>query len=152
QDWRPLAELDNRGELKMRIRYQSRPLDAPGAGVQTPIERLANLMSAAPKAEFESCVGPAEITPGEGFHISRVGSPFFRNMGLGEFFTTTETADIADAVLYVLRRHDWSFHQHAEAEQIDTIIAGLESGLAVEDPCAIGASFAERHNSLDHLN
>jgi hypothetical protein len=152
QDYRALAEADLRGELGMRIRYQIRPQDAPGVGPQSRLARIANVVSAAPNAEVETCVGPAEVSPGEGFHISRVGSPFFRTMGLGEFITSTAATDISDAVLYILRRHDWSFHQHAEAEQIETVVAGIETALAVDDPCAIGTSFADRHNSIDHLN
>lgn len=153
QDWRALAEADIRGDLKMRIRFQVRPLDAPGTSGQTAIERLANVMSAAPLAESETCVGPAELAgPREGFQISRVGSPFFRVMGLGEFFAAPTSDSIRDATIFILRRHDWSSHQHAEAEQIPAVIAGIEQALAVDDPCAIGASYADRHNSLDHLN
>jgi len=153
QDFRALAQADTDGDLKLRIRFQVRPLDAPGTSGQTRIERLANVMSAAPLAETETCVPNNEIS-GEGFQISRHGGPFYKVMGLGEFFTAPVTPLISEAVVYILRRHDWSFHQHAEAEQIASVIQGLEDAVAATalDPCAIGASFAERHNSLDHLN
>ena len=153
QDFRALAEADIRGDLKMRIRFLVRPLDAPGTSGQTPIERLANVMSAAPLAETQSCVGPTEIAgPAEGFQISRLGGPFYRVMGLGEFFTAPTAEAIRDATVYILRRHDWSTHQHAEAEQIPAVIQGIEDALLIDDPCAVGASYADRHNGLDHLN
>jgi len=153
QDWRALAEADINGDLRMRIRFQVRPLDAPGTSGQTAIERLANVMSAAPAAETQACVGPDELAGGrEGFQSSRLGSPFFRVMGLGEFFAAPTTNSIRDATIFILRRHDWSSHQHAEAEQIPAVIAGIEQALGVDDPCAVGASYADRHNSLDHLN
>jgi predicted amidohydrolase YtcJ len=153
QDFRALAQADIDGDLKMRIRFQVRPLDAPGTSGQSAIERLSNVMSAAPLAETQNCVGPAEISGSrEGFQISRIGSPFYRVMGLGEFFAAPTTDSIRDATVYILRRHDWSSHQHAEAEQITAVIAGIEQALAVDDPCAVGASYADRHNSLDHLN
>jgi len=151
QDYQALTEVDVRGDLKMRIRYRIGPRDAPGTSRQSSIQRLANTLSAAPLAETRSCVGPAEIS-GQGFYLSRVGSPFFRSMGLGEGIAERTPSSISEAVIYMLRRHDWSFQLHAEAEQIPNIIQGLEDALAVTDPCAIGASFADRHNSLDHLN
>ena len=143
-------EADRRGELNVRIRYQIRPFGAPGVAGQTRIDALRNMLSAAPLAETRNCVGPLEF-PGEGFHMSRVGGPFFKNMGLGEFFTAPTVPDITEATIFVLRRPDWSVHQHAEAGQINDVITGFERALIAGDPCQIG-TFAERHSSMDHLN
>ncbi|MBT5560318.1 MAG: amidohydrolase family protein, partial [Proteobacteria bacterium] len=55
------------------------------------------------------------------------------------------------AVIFLLRRPDWSFHQHAEAGQISNIIEGIQSALSVDDPCRI-ESLETRHSSLEHLN
>jgi len=150
QDFAPLIELARRGELTVRNRYQVRPFAAPAAPEQTGLDMLRNILSAAPLAESENCVGPEELS-GEGFHMSRVGGPFFRNMGLGESIGAPTPESIAEATTFVLRRPDWSFHQHAEAGQITNIIEGVRRALAVDDPCRIG-TFAERHSSMEHLN
>ena len=150
QDFAPLIELARRSELSIRNRYQIRPSAAPGVPGQTGVDALRNVLSAAPLAAIHNCEGPPEL-PGEGFHMSRVGGPFFRNMGLGEFLSAPNAQAIAAAAVFVLRRPDWSIHQHAEAEQIAAVIEGLRHAVAVEDPCRIG-TFAQRHNSLEHLN
>ena len=150
QDFAPLVELARRGELTVRNRYQLRPFPAPAAPEQTGIDMLRNVLSAAPLAESRNCVGPEELA-GEGFHMSRVGGPFFRNMGLGESIGAPTPETIAEATVFVLRRPDWSFHQHAEAGQIADIIEGVRRAVAVDDPCRIG-TFAERHSSMEHLN
>jgi hypothetical protein len=95
-------------------------------------------------------VGPQEFF-GEGFQLSRVGGPFFKNMGLGESISAPTADDIAEATIFILRRPDWSFHQHAEAGQIAAVVEGFKLALAIEDPCRIG-TFGERHNSMEHLN
>jgi predicted amidohydrolase YtcJ len=150
QDFAPLIELARRGELTVRNRYQLRPFPAPAAPEQTGIDMLRNILSAAPLAESQNCVGPEEL-PGEGFHMSRVGGPFFRNMGIGESIGAPTPESIAEATVFVLRRPDWSFHQHAEGRQIANIIEGIRRAVAVDDPCRIG-TFAERHSSMEHLN
>ena len=83
--------------------------------------------------------------------MSRIGGPFFKNMGLGESIAKPTVTDIAEAAIFILRRPDWSFHQHAEAEQITRIIDGLRLAVTKTDPCRIG-TFAARHNSMEHLN
>lgn len=150
QDFAALVELARRGELTVRNRYQLRPFPAPAAPEQTGIDMLRNVLSAAPLAESRDCVGPEEL-PGEGFHMSRVGGPFFRNMGLGESIGAPTPESIAEATIFVLRRPDWSFHQHAEGRQIANIIEGIRRAVAVDDPCRIG-TFAQRHSSMEHLN
>ncbi len=150
QDFAPLVELARRGELTVRNRYQLRPYASPAAPEQTGLDMLRNILSAAPLAESRSCVGPQELA-GEGFHMSRVGGPFFRNMGLGESIGAPTPEAIAEATVFVLRRPDWSFHQHAEGAQIANIIEGIRRAVAVEDPCRIG-TLAERHSSMEHLN
>jgi predicted amidohydrolase YtcJ len=72
-------------------------------------------------------------------------------MGLGEAIGAPTPEAIAEATVFVLRRPDWSFHQHAEAGQIANIIEGVRRAVAVDDPCRIG-TFAERHSSMEHLN
>lgn len=150
QDYTAVIELDLEDRLRMRLRYQLTPGNSPGAGAQAPLDRLRNVLGGAPLAEITECVGPPELA-GEGFHMSRIGSPYFRHMGLGEFFTTPLPNDVADALVLILRRPDWSFQQHAEQVQIANIIAGLQMGVAVDDPCRVG-TLADRHASLDHLN
>ena len=150
QDFAPLVELARRGELTVRNRYQLRPFASPGSPEQTGVDMLRNVLSAAPLAESRSCVGPEEVS-GEGFHMSRVGGPFFRNMGLGESIGAPTPDAIAEATIFLLRRPDWSFHQHAEGSQIANIIEGIRRAVAVDDPCRIG-TFAQRHNSMEHLN
>lgn len=150
QDFMPLLELARRGQLKVRNRYQIRPSGAPGVEGQSGIAALRNLLSAAPLAATMECAGPEEI-PGEGFHLSRVGGPYFRNMGLGEFLAAPTPDSIEEAVTFLLRRPDWSFHQHAEAGQIARVIEGIRQAVSRDDPCRIG-SLAERHASLEHLN
>jgi predicted amidohydrolase YtcJ len=144
QDFLPLLEAARRGELSVRNRYQIRP---PG---ESGVDALRNILSAAPLAETQTCSGPLEL-PGEGFHMSRIGGPFFKNMGLGESIAKPTVTDIAEAAIFILRRPDWSFHQHAEAEQITRIIDGLRLAVTKTDPCRIG-TFAARHNSMEHLN
>ncbi len=150
QDFLPLMEAARRGELTVRNRYQIRAAGAPGVAEQVGVDALRNVLSAAPLAESRVCVGPPEL-PGEGFHMSRIGGPFFKNMGLGESIAPPTIKDIAEATVFVLRRPDWSFHQHAEAGQIANIIEGFAVAVAEEDPCRLG-TFAERHNSMEHLN
>lgn len=150
QDFMPLLELARRGQLKVRNRYQIRPAGAPGVDGQSGIAALRNVLSAAPLAATTECAGPGEI-PGEGFHLSRVGGSYFRNMGLGEFIAAPTTDSIEEAVIFLLRRPDWSFHQHAEAGQIAQVIEGITRAVSRDDPCRIG-SLADRHASLEHLN
>ena len=150
QDFAPLIALARRGELTVRNRYQIRPVASPAAAGQTGLDALRNVLSAAPLAESQNCAGPEELA-GEGLHMSRVGGPFFRNMGLGESIGAPTPESIAEAAVFVLRRPDWSFHQHAEAGQITNIIEGIRRAVAVDDPCRIG-TFAERHSSMEHLN
>ncbi len=153
QDFLPLIEADRRGELKVRNRYQFRPTGdtfLPDVANQVGVNALRGVLSAAPLAESRECVGPVEL-PGEGFHLSRAGSPYFRNMGLGESIAPPIPEQIAEAVIFLLRRPDWSFHQHAEAGQISNIIEGIQSALSVDDPCRI-ESLETRHSSLEHLN
>lgn len=150
QDFLPILEVARRGELTVRNRYQLRPTSAPGVENQANLDALRNLLSAAPLAESLACTNPKEITA-EGFHISRIGSAFFRNMGLGEWISRPITTDIAEAAIFILRRPDWSFHQHAEAAQIGNVIHGLQLAVNTEDPCRIG-TLADRHSSLEHLN
>ena len=85
-----------RRELTVRNRYQLRPSAAPAAPEQTGLDMLRNVLSAAPLAESQNCVGPEELA-GEGFHMSRVGGPFFRNMGLGESIGAPTPESIAEA-------------------------------------------------------
>ena len=144
QDFLPLLEAARRGELSVRNRYQIRPSGESG------VDALRNILSAAPLAETQTCSDPLEL-PGEGFHMSRIGGPFFKNMGLGESIAKPTVTDIAEAAIFILRRPDWSFHQHAEAEQITRIIDGLRLAVTKTDPCRIG-TFATRHNSMEHLN
>jgi len=150
QDFLPLMEAARRGELTVRNRYQIRPSGAPGVTGLVGVDALRNVLSAAPLTESRACVGPLELS-GEGFHMSRIGGPFFKNMGLGESISPPTVEGIAEATIFILRRPDWSFHQHAEAGQIADIIEGLALAVAEEDPCRIG-TFAERHNSMEHLN
>ena len=150
QDFMPLLELDRRGQLTVRNRYQIRPSGAPGVEGQSGVAALRNAVSAAPLAASRECAGPAEI-PGEGLHLSRVGSPYFRNMGLGEFIAAPTAASIEEAVIFLLRRPDWSFHQHAEAGQIAQVIEGIGRAAETPDPCRIG-TLADRHVSMEHLN
>ncbi len=153
QDYFPLIEVARRGELTVRNRYQIRPTGdtgVPGLARRSGVDALRSVLSAAPLASSRDCVGPAEI-PGEGLHLSRVGGPFFRNMGLGEGIARPTAEEIAEATIFVLRRPDWSFHQHAEGAQISSIIEGFRRAVAVSDPCRIG-TFADRHNSMEHLN
>jgi cytosine/adenosine deaminase-related metal-dependent hydrolase len=150
QDYTAVLELDREDKLRMRLRYQLTPGSSPGAGTQSPLDRLRNVLGGAPRAEIMNCIGPPEL-PGEGFHMSRIGSPFFQHMGLGEFFTAPTPNDVAEAVVLILRRPDWSFQQHAEQGQIANIISGLQMGVAMNDPCQVG-TLADRHASLDHLN
>ncbi len=153
QDFLPLMEAARRGELTVRNRYQIRPTGdtgVPGVPRQVGVNALRSVLSAAPLAESRACEGPLELA-GEGFHMSRVGGPFFKNMGLGEALSPPTVDDIAEATVFILRRPDWSFHQHAEAGQIADIIEGFKRGVAVTDPCRIG-TFADRHNSMEHLN
>ena len=150
QDFAPLVELARRGQLKVRNRYQLRPTGAPGVAGQAGVDALRNVLSAAPLAESRHCEGPPEIA-GEGFQMSRLGGPFFRNMGLGEFLSAPTADAIEAAAIFLLRRPDWSIHQHAEAGQISEVIEGFRRAAATEDPCRIG-TFADRHNSLEHLN
>lgn len=152
QDYEPIMEADRRGQLNIRVRYHLSPRDAPGSPDQSRLQRLSNVMGAAPLAETQVCEGPAEISPGQGFHMSRVGGPFFKNQGLGEFITFPIPAEnFRDASIFVLRRPDWSVHQHAEANQIEPAITGLELANEFDDPCRIG-TIAERHWSFEHLN
>ena len=150
QDFMPLLELDRRGQLTVRNRYQIRPSGAPGVEGQSGVAALRNAVSAAPLAASRECAGPAEI-PGEGLHLSRVGGPYFRNMGLGEFIAAPTAASIEEAVIFLLRRPDWSFHQHAEAGQIAQVIEGIGRAAETPDPCRIG-TLADRHVSMEHLN
>jgi cytosine/adenosine deaminase-related metal-dependent hydrolase len=153
QDFLPLMEADRRGELKVRNRYQFRPTGdtfLPDVPNHVGVNALRSILSAAPLAESRECLGPVEL-PGEGFHLSRAGSPYFRNMGLGESIAPPIPEQIAGAVIFLLRRPDWSFHQHAEAGQISNIIEGIQSALDVDDPCRI-EPLATRHSSLEHLN
>ena len=150
QDFMPLLELARRGQLTVRNRYQIRPAGAPGVDGQSGIAALRNVLSAAPLAATTECAGPEEI-PGEGLHLSRVGGPYFRNMGLGEFLAAPTADSIEEAVIFLLRRPDWSFHQHAEAGQIGQVIEGIRRAVSRDDPCRIG-SLADRHASLEHLN
>ena len=150
QDFFPLLEVERRGQLTVRNRYQLRPTVAPGAEGQTELDALRNLLSAAPLAQSQTCSSPEEIA-GEGFHLSRVGSPFFKSMGLGEFISKPIPTNIAEAAIFILRRPDWSFHQHAEAGQIVNIIKGLQLAVGTVDHCRIG-TLADRHSSLEHLN
>lgn len=150
QDFAPLIELARRGELTVRNRYQFRPGASPGAPAQTGVDALRNVLSAAPLTEVHDCAGPAE-TAGEGFHMSRVGGPFFRNMGIGEMLSTPITPEIEEATIFMLRRPYWSVHQHAEAGQISAVIEGFRRAIEFDDPCRLD-SFAERHNSMEHLN
>ena len=150
QDFAPLVELARRGQLRIRNRYQLRPTGAPGVAGQAGVDALRNVLSAAPLAESRECSGPPE-TAGEGFQMSRLGGPFFRNMGLGEFLAAPTAGTIEAAAVFLLRRPDWSIHQHAEAGQISQVIEGFRRAAAAEDPCRVG-TFADRHNSLEHLN
>ncbi len=153
QDFQPLLEAARRGELTVRNRYQIRPTGytgVPDVSAQAGVPALRTILSAAPLAQSRECVGPAELS-GEGYHLSRVGGPFFRNMGLGEGISPPVAEQIADATIFVLRRPDWSFHQHSEADQISRIIDGLQRAVATDDPCRIG-SLADRHSSMEHLN
>jgi predicted amidohydrolase YtcJ len=153
QDFLPLMEAARRGELTVRNRYQIRPTGdtgVPGVATQVGVNALRNVLSAAPLAASRACVGPQEFS-GEGFQLSRVGGPFFKNMGLGESISAPTADDIAEATIFILRRPDWSFHQHAEAGQIAAVVEGFKLALAIEDPCRIG-TFGERHNSMEHLN
>jgi predicted amidohydrolase YtcJ len=150
QDFLPLIEAARRGQLGVRNRYQIRPTGAPGLEGQSGLGALRNTLSAAPLAEARTCARPAEVS-GEGLHLSRVGGPFFRNMGLGESIGAPTVAAIEEASTFVLRRPDWSFHQHAEAGQISNIIEGLQLAVARDDPCRIG-TLADRHSSMEHLN
>ena len=83
--------------------------------------------------------------------MSRVGGPFFKNMGIGEAISPPTVEQITDAAIFVLRRPDWSFHQHSEAVQISRVIEGLQRAVATDDPCRIG-TLADRHSSMEHLN
>ena len=150
QDFFPLLEVARRGQLTVRNRYQLRPTVAPGAIEQTGLDSLRNLLSAAPLAQSQTCSSPEEISA-EGFQLSRVGGPFFKSMGLGEFIADPVPINIAEAVTFILRRPDWSFHQHAEAGQIENIIRGLQLAVSTVDPCRIG-TLSDRHSSLEHLN
>ena len=153
QDFQPLIEVERRGELTVRNRYQLRPTGYTGVADVTAepgVASLRTLLSAAPLAEARECVGPEELS-GEGLHMSRVGGPFFRNMGIGEAISPPAVDQIADAAIFVLRRPDWSFHQHSEADQISRVIAGLQRAVATDDPCRIG-TLADRHSSMEHLN
>jgi cytosine/adenosine deaminase-related metal-dependent hydrolase len=153
QDFFPLMEVARRGQLKVRNRYQLRPTGDTGiAGIENlvGVDALRGALSAAPLAESRECVGPAEL-PGEGYHLSRMGGPYFRNMGLGELLAPPVPEQISDALIFLLRRPDWSFHQHAEAGQISNVIDGVRQALAVDDPCRI-QPLPERHSSLEHLN
>ena len=150
QDFAPVAELDRRGQLTVRNRFQIRPSAAPGAPAQTGVGALRNVLSAAPLAATTDCAGPPEISD-EGFLTSRIGGPFLRHMGLGEFFAAPMAGDVEAATIFLLRRPDGSVHQHAEAWQIDQILEGFRRAVATVDPCRIG-TFAARHNSMEHLN
>ena len=150
QDFVPLLELERRGQLRVRNRYQIRPTSTPGVEGQTGLAALRNVVSAAPLAATMECVGPGEV-PGEGLHLSRVGGPFFRNMGLGEFLAAPTAASIEEAVIFLLRRPDWSFHQHAEADQIAPVVEGIRRAVETPDPCRIG-TLSDRHVSMEHLN
>ena len=150
QDFQPLMEAARRGELKVRSRYEFRPTGVPGVANQVGVNALRGVLSAAPLAESRECVGPREL-PGEGFHLSRVGGPYFRNMGLGESIAPPMPEQISEAVIFLLRRPDWSFHQHAEAGQIANIIEGIQRAVAVDNPCRIEPLTA-RHSSMEHLN
>ena len=150
QDFFPLLEVARRGQLTVRNRYQLRPTVAPGAEEQTGLDSLRNLLSAAPLAQSQTCSSPEEISA-EGFQLSRVGGPFFKSMGLGEFIADPISTNIAEAATFILRRPDWSFHQHAEAGQIENIIRGLQLAVDTVDPCRIG-TLSDRHSSLEHLN
>ncbi len=153
QDFLPLMEADRRGELNVRNRYQFRPTGdtfLPDVAPQTGVNALRSVLSAAPLAESRECVGPLEL-PGEGFHLSRVGGPYFRNMGLGESIAPPIPEQISEAVIFLLRRPDWSFHQHAEGRQISNIIEGIQHAVAMDDPCRI-EPLAARHSSMEHLN
>ena len=150
QDFAPLVQLARRGQLRVRNRYQLRPTGAPGVAGQAGVDALRNVLSASPLAESRECNGPPEIA-GEGFQMSRLGGPFFRNMGLGEFLAAPTADTIEAAAVFLLRRPDWSIHQHAEAVQISRVIEGFRRAAAAEDPCRVG-TFADRHNSLEHLN
>jgi hypothetical protein len=72
-------------------------------------------------------------------------------MGLGESIAPPIPEQISEAVIFLLRRSDWSFHQHAEGRQISNIIEGIQHAVAMDDPCRI-APLAERHSSMEHLN
>jgi len=146
-------EAERRGDLTVRNRYQVRPTGdtgIPGVIPQTGVRALRTILSAAPLAASRDCVGPVELA-GEGFHLSRVGSGFFRNMGIGEGISPPTVEGIADAAIFLLRRPDWSFHQHSEADQISRIIEGLQRAVATQDPSRVGA-LADRHSSMEHLN
>ena len=73
------------------------------AGLASFNSAFQSLLGGAPLAEIMECVGPPEL-PGEGFHMSRIGSPYFRHMGLGEFITAPTPTDVAEAVVFILRR------------------------------------------------
>jgi predicted amidohydrolase YtcJ len=153
QDFQPLLEAERRGELTVRNRYQIRPTGytgVPDVTAEAGVSALRTILSAAPLAESRDCVGPDELL-GEGVHLSRVGGPFFKNMGLGEGIAPPTVEQIRDATIFVLRRPDWSFHQHSEADQISRIIEGLQLAVRTDDPCRI-ESLASRHSSMEHLN
>jgi cytosine/adenosine deaminase-related metal-dependent hydrolase len=150
QDFLPLIAAERNGELTVRNRYQIRPTAAPGVDGQTGLDALRNVLSAAPLVESRTCSGPVEVA-GEGLHMSRVGGAFLKNMGIGEFLTAPTANAIAEGTIFLLRRPDWSVHQHAESTQISNIIQGFRIAIEKEDACRIG-SFADRHNSMEHLN
>ncbi|MGI9258174.1 MAG: amidohydrolase family protein [Gammaproteobacteria bacterium] len=153
QDFLPLIEAERRGELTVRNRYQLRPTGytgVPDVTAEAGVSALRTILSAAPLSESRECVGPEELS-GEGYHLSRVGGPFFKNMGIGEAISPPVADAIADAAIFVLRRPDWSFHQHSEADQISRVIEGLQRAVSTDDPCRIG-SLEDRHSSMEHLN
>jgi predicted amidohydrolase YtcJ len=150
QDFLPLIAAERDGKLTVRNRYQIRPTSSPSVEGQTGLDALRNVLSAAPLAESRTCSGPTELA-GEGLHMSRVGGAFLKNMGIGEFLAAPTVDAVAEATIFLLRRPDWSVHQHAESTQISNTIEGFRVAIEKEDACRIG-NFLDRHNSMEHLN
>ncbi len=147
----PFVEVDQKKELKFRIRYQLATRGAPGCGSSTTndgLDPLRNIIGVVPQFDIvaSTCPPPLEINQ-SGFQLSRVGSPFYKNNGIGEGFPRGANQEHAARML--LRRPDWKISNHAEHNQITPAIADFI--VADTDPCAIG-SIGSRHWSLEHLN
>lgn len=160
-DMDSLMEAERRGILKVRIRYQMSVRNAPGCTGTQPNDRLAplrNIIGAMPNLDQKTAEGkcpPPQEIQASGFHLSRVGSPFFKNNGIGEGVVPPGStdgfpgSDQEHAIRMLLRRPDWKFSGHAEADQIKKSIIDLTN--ANSDPCALG-SVGSRHFSIEHLN